>query len=238
MDKSFVFEKRQKHFANICFLAEAVSTDTTRPFINVLHVEVDSGNKILTATDGRRLHQLTIPIEELEIEEGYYTVIKKADIITLTKTGQVQFPNWRCVIPENTVNLYEKMLINKKRMEHTAYMLNRLDIMISIDYLSSLDGLIWNCRQDIGGRRKAVIFESGERKAVIMPLQPDYESEIEAAQKRLNTSQEKPINTVKPVELAKDTRPVARQTKNRELRMDSRWKSNRLGTRQTMVCRF
>jgi hypothetical protein len=238
MDKSIVFEKWQKHFANIRFLAEAVSTDTTRPFINVLHVEVDSGNKILTATDGRRLHQLTIPIEELEIEEGYYTVIKKAGIITLTETGQVQFPNWRRVIPENTVNLYEKMPIDKKRMEHTAYMLNRLDIMISIDYLSSLDGFIWNCRQDIGGRRKAVIFESGERKAIIVPLCPDYESEIEAAQKRLNTTKEKPVNAEKPVEAVKESKPVVRQTKSRELRMDRRWKSNRLGTRQTMVCRF
>jgi hypothetical protein len=169
--------------------------------MRVLHVELDGEMKIMTTTDGRRLHQLTIPADDLNIEAGDYTVIKKSNIITLALAGPVNFPDWRRVIPEKTVDLYGEMPIDKKAMEEPVYLLNRLGIMINYKYLSALDGFTWNVGQDARDRRSAVIFESGALKAVIMPFVNDevcHETEIAAAEMRLNALKN-PAEPEKPV---------------------------------------
>jgi hypothetical protein len=239
---TIIFEKRNKLFSSIRFLAEAVSTDPTRPFMRGIRVEIDGKAKILTATDGRRLHQLTV--DSLDIEAGDYTVIKKSDIATLTLAETVDFPDWRKVIPENTVDLYKGMFIDKREMEEPVYLLNRLDITMRLDFLGALNGLAWNVRQDVGGRSHAVIFESGDLKAVIMPLNAEYtgwKGQAEKVEKRL-ASPYAPAKPEKPVESdekpAAPKPPVKAAKARRNYAADSQWKPTRLGTRQTMVCRF
>jgi hypothetical protein len=246
---SIVFEKKNKHFSSIRFLSEAISTDRAKPTLGVLHVETDGETKIMTTTDGRRMHQLTVAVDGMDIEAGDYAVIKKSDIITLTLTKPVQFPDWRKVIPENTVDLYKHMSIDKRSMEEPVYLLNRLDVVIKLDYLNDLNGFTWNVRQDVKGRSHAALFESGALKAVIMPLNVDYVGWKGEAEKRL-VSLEKPAEPEKtdvPVEPSVKPEPersvapeppVKTVKVRRNFAVDIRWKPNRLGTRQTMVCRF
>jgi hypothetical protein len=249
---SVIFEKRNKNFSFIRFLSEAaLTTDSTRPYFRLIHVELDGETKILTTTDGRRLHQLTVPDESLDIEPGDYTVIKKSDIITLTLTNTpIDFPNWRRIIPKNTVDLYRGMSIDKRSMEEPVYLLNRLDVAIKLDYLSDLNGFTWNVRQDIKGRSHAVIFESGALKAVIMPLNVDYnrwKDEAEKTEKRLAflENQAEPEKTDSSVALKPEpaqpvsAKPSAKAAKSRrKFAADTRWIPNRLGTKQVIVCRF
>jgi virulence-associated protein VagC len=188
MSNIIVIEKIKKEFKNFQFLVEAISYDPFKKDFHVVHVEEDEDNKILTATDGRRMHQLIVKSDEIkEIEIGDYTVYKESSVILLVKEQSVKFPDWRKVIPKNTIKLYNQLVIDKTDMERTIYLFNRLGIGIAHKYLKALNGFTWNCCQNSAGTRGVLLFESGNRKAVIIPQDySPYDKGILEIERELN----------------------------------------------------
>lgn len=86
----------------VAFVARAICTDETRYFMTCLNVErseADPGSVDIVATDGRRLHRVTI---ESTMEPGLYEAIAmKKNEITIARIIEPEalYPNWRRVVP-------------------------------------------------------------------------------------------------------------------------------------------
>ena len=89
------------------FVLKAMSDDTTRPYMCVLHVEAMRSGSRLVCTDGRRLHVAEI---ESKIPAGEYKPeVTKQTVFLRESTAGLAFPNWRKVVPTNAL---EKGSIN------------------------------------------------------------------------------------------------------------------------------
>lgn len=89
-------------FQEIKWVCKAVSKDETREPITVINIEKDSDGleTSIVATDGRRLHILTLPQAE-DWPAGRYksTVTAKEILLTSVPEDFHTFPNWQNVIP-------------------------------------------------------------------------------------------------------------------------------------------
>lgn len=89
-------------FQELKWVCKAVSKDETREAITVINIEKDSDGleTSIVATDGRRLHILTLPQAE-DWPAGRYkaTVTAKEILLTSVSEDFPVFPNWQNVIP-------------------------------------------------------------------------------------------------------------------------------------------
>lgn len=176
---------------------EAVSLDTTRPYI--CHGFWDSKKKVLVATDGRRLHTASGPQIDKVFEglEGDYFVEKKGKVFIVSEPDknnpEMGFPNWSRVIPdkENLEDVYPvKVDFCKKARRSLREIFNLriagviLDLGQNYDltYLEGLMGYEWKVYASpiVDGYRedKPVLFEeeipqSFKLQIVIMPMRTD-----------------------------------------------------------------
>jgi hypothetical protein len=207
MTSIIITRNQKKAFADMRWLAEAASDDSTKPFMcDIIHVETDGGQKVLVATDGRRLHKLTLNYYESDISEGDYTVVKKSDIITLTPKTDIQFINWQRVIPERKTELYRNERIDVKANRYTdiaftVYKLNRIGIVVRHDFIKALSGFTWTISQATGKRSGALFFECENHLALIMPMQTaEVDRAVEEAEKRLSEPVAPVVETAKEPE--------------------------------------
>lgn len=91
-------------FTELKWVTKAISKDATREAITVLNIEKDPDGMEtnLVATDGRRMHILTIPEAE-QFQAGRYQVTVTAREILLRSVPDYfpAFPNWREVMPDH-----------------------------------------------------------------------------------------------------------------------------------------
>jgi len=96
--------------SHLAFLAKAVSDDSTRFFMNYIHIEPsEKGEGLLgISTDGRRIHlvdPIPEPITRLGLTPGYWKAFKtnprRVWLARLEdkETDGWNFPNWRKIIP-------------------------------------------------------------------------------------------------------------------------------------------
>jgi hypothetical protein len=101
-----------------------------------------------------------------------------ANYVRLVKriSDDMPFPNWRRVIPEKekTVLLYNELLVDCKELQDSLYAMYRTGVKIKTRYMTDLDAnnekQIWSVRQTPCDKKSALLFESGNRMAVIMPM--------------------------------------------------------------------
>jgi len=169
-------------YENSLFVLKSMSTDKTRPFMCVVHVEhLNEGGCRLVCTDGRRLHYADISVE---IPDGdYIPVVTKDTIVLKGPTNQGGFPNWKRVIPEDCI---DRGLINLAKSGvgknvstaaqfSLAYskVLQQTGEVINVRYLDDLMKTEWQLlsREE---KNKALMFKRpiAEREvvAVIMPM--------------------------------------------------------------------
>jgi len=165
----------------LLFVLKALSTDETRPFLMVLHVEKRRGGIRVVATDGRRLHMADLV---LGIEPGDYTSLVTKMSIILKPNSEVAFPNWRRVVPQTGAELgtldFSAASVGKKvgpcgqMTRAVVSLVEKTHEVINVHYLDDLSKAPWTIFGTSGSSR-AVLLRRGNidhgQTAVIMPLE-------------------------------------------------------------------
>ena len=99
--------KTDRFFAELKWIAKAISKDELREALTVLKIENDpeARETSVVGIDGRRLHVLTLPSSD-QFPAGRYKVTVTAREIILRSVGDdfPTFPNWRDIIPNYPEN--------------------------------------------------------------------------------------------------------------------------------------
>mgnify|MGYP000271218052 CR=1 FL=1 len=94
-------------FDELKWITKAISKDETREAITVVNIEKDQDDleTSIVATDGRRLHILTLPSAD-QFPAGRYNVTVTAREIIFRSVGDdfPTFPNWKSIIPDHAEN--------------------------------------------------------------------------------------------------------------------------------------
>lgn len=109
-DRSAVVKSGELDTSELVFVAKAISTDESRYFMCVMHIERDGDDMVAIGTDGRRLHYATLADEGYQ--EGDYQVAKATKnsiVLTPVDTGGT-YPNWRRVIPTDVLDYHNEFL--------------------------------------------------------------------------------------------------------------------------------
>ena len=169
-----VMEKNHPLFNQLSFVLQARSTDDTREYMQILHIE----NEEAICTDGRRLH---IYSGDLHLEPGDYKVLSanKSQII-LTPTSDYNFVDWKRVMPkkedykkvEGTLDMdcasLKKTELNKLSKEYFAF-IKQTDCLVDLTFFAALSDHTWEVYY--GENYESVLFENDELAAIIMPMQ-------------------------------------------------------------------
>jgi len=173
------------------FLAQAMSRDTTRAILNLIHVEAPQvptkgepeealkEEFIAVATDGRRLHAAKI---KGQMEPGDYRIIKanQSYMILAQDTEGATYPNWNHVVPKFDPKDMKRIdLITAKtdmglRAFKLAYELHELNNgHFNLDYIMQATREMFSCYvHQVDNLSPLVIqdkAENWERLAVVMP---------------------------------------------------------------------
>jgi DNA polymerase III sliding clamp (beta) subunit (PCNA family) len=168
----------------ITFLSRAVSSDPTRYYINHILIEPSEtyrGKLCGIATDAKRMHivdPLCCP-EDIGLETGNWRPLKKGGKtawMAQIKSDEGKFPDYREAIPKNEPLFTFKLpgLPRGNLMGNMPYLAKFFrefpdPTAININYLNSLDpDLPWKISWY--GAKKAVLFESDNYSAIIMPM--------------------------------------------------------------------
>ncbi len=177
------------------FVARAVGDDETRPFMRFILVEpVDETPESelrAVATDGRRLHMVEIDrrIAGLGFVPGKWRVVKCAPtVVQLARVADDEdsqksagnFPNYKKVIPEGPV---DKVMafegFSRAEIARSSHTLSKFlrecpdPTAVNLVFLEALGQMEWTVEWRKGlepYQNRAVVFKSGDRTAVIMPL--------------------------------------------------------------------
>jgi hypothetical protein len=180
---TFQLNRREQpaDFECMSFVLKALSTDPTRPYFTVLHVEQTQSGSRLVATDGHRLHVAEIAAR---IAEGNYKPHITKDTISLGEPDtDIQFPNWAAVVPDNTekrgvINLNDTgMGKNRKQNEKLSIAFN--DFLrftgetVNLRFLDDLPKREWGVYCQSKQHTAIMLKEEGattDTYAVLMPL--------------------------------------------------------------------
>ena len=168
-------------FRELSFVKLAMSDDDTRPFMICVHVESTDTTKYFIATDGRRLHLIHYGVNEpvvAVVADGDYSIKADKDgLMLITKPDNGIFPNWRKVMPEGYTKHF-MLSVGELKSKHDKsygmakvhYKLAKLaDVCVQAEYVQALGGEsdwhVW-----FGERNRALVFKTGNKIALIMPM--------------------------------------------------------------------
>ena len=163
------------------FVIRARSDDETRPFLCVLHVERAKTGTRLVATDGRRLHVAQI---KQRIDPGEYEVVEtKQSIILRGPLPDLQFPNWKRVVPEaseertvidlSTSGICKNPAKTANFSIEYARLVKETGEVLNIKFIEDLPKAEWHVYAQNEKNRSVMLkngLEGDEVFAVIMPL--------------------------------------------------------------------
>lgn len=170
------------------YLAKSISNDETRYFMMNIYVEyIDpehpEAGLLGVATDGRRLHVVE-PLHEsatkvFDMKPGHYRFLKasqKSAWVAKYAENPGQFPAWRRVIPSGEPK-FTTTFTGFEASGHRRGIPELVKLLrafpeataMNLKYLEDLGtGTPWSV--EWSEPNKAVVFKSGNRKTVIMPI--------------------------------------------------------------------
>ena len=171
---TFTSVRNKDEFEKILFVLRACDKCGGRTFTEVLHVERTENGSRLIATDGKRMHVAKI---KTMIKPGDYKPVVTQDVIRMGKPlSGVQFPNWKRVVPVNTLHrgcinpgtaaVGEGNPVYRSFVRQTGEQVNP-------KYLEDLTKKPWTVYSQREKRKALLLKERGaktETYAVIMPL--------------------------------------------------------------------
>lgn len=163
ISKAIELDKRSMLYSEILRVQRAVGTDSTRPAMQMMHL--DAASKILVATSGRSMH--TLQIEKLAEDKAAHGKTVVPDLVDmkwatldrrcrLTKEGillfyeydSLRFPNWRRIVPEmdkcipilhtpmKTVTSEDVLPLPKNEFDvYAGHLVHLLDHPVNLEYL-------------------------------------------------------------------------------------------------------
>jgi hypothetical protein len=150
-------------FERIQFVCKALKKNTGHPFTTVVHVEHTRSGTRFVAADGKRLHVAEI---RGRIPKGDYKPKVKRDIITLELVDDINYPNWKNIVPETALNKGTLKLDHAgigKDMEMAADMslafndfVQKTGTIVNLKYLDDLPKREW--RLSVHRDRKTVVM--------------------------------------------------------------------------------
>ncbi len=168
-------------YEGLSFVLKALSTDETRPFMMVVHIEKRKRGITAVATDGKRMHTADL---DLDVAPGdYVPLITKASVILKPSTG-IQFPDWKRVFPkvgtEITMLDFSSAGIGKKNTQcanmtqQVLKLYEKTHQAVNMQFLDDLSKGPWTV-YGVGGTSRAVLLKRTEgeleRSAVLMPME-------------------------------------------------------------------
>jgi hypothetical protein len=171
-------------FERASFVVKALSKESYRPFLCVVHVEEGKTGCRIVASDGHRLHTAELT---LNIKSGDYKPLVSKDVIVLAPPDEtVNFPDWQRVVPDDSkkrgvLDFSESGFgKNEKQTAKMAVVSNALfkatGETVNLRYLEDLPKKAWVVYSQEEKGRAMVFKEKGAENAVyavIMPLCPD-----------------------------------------------------------------
>jgi hypothetical protein len=172
----------------INFLAQAISDDETRPFLNYIRIEPETngGGLVGVCTDGRHLHTTVFNSGSTDfwgLTPGFWRVLKTSPSsvwiarVDDKETGGWVYPNWQKVIPSGNVKYkttFEGFTFTRGHdCNHdglSVFIHEFPEITgINLDHVHALGtGVVWEV--EWRGSEKTIKFTSGDMVAIIMPL--------------------------------------------------------------------
>jgi hypothetical protein len=160
------------------------SDDHTRQMMQNLHIE--DGQAV--ATDGMRMHMAQLPMVKVKgevdkpiLEDGDYHVVKSTTkLVQLAKIddndGKV-FPSYKKLIPETepekSLNLWSCSKNNISKF--TLYYSKIIQFgVVNIDFIKDLISHEDSWTAQYFGKNKVIVFTSGNKKALIMPMNEEH----------------------------------------------------------------
>ena len=170
----FTLARNKEEFEKIIFVLRAIDKIGSMAFTKVLHVEPAETGSRLIATDGKRMHVAEIGTR---IKQGDYKPAITKDAIKLgMPVSNINFPNWKRVVPTNVVRLG---CINPEtaaagEIKGVSRSIERLSgERVNADYLADLTKNPWVVYRQKEKHKALLLKEYGAKKetyAVIMPL--------------------------------------------------------------------
>jgi hypothetical protein len=170
-------------FERLSFVCKALSKDVTRLYGSIVHVEQAGKQSLLLATDGHRLHAAKL---NRSIPVGDYKPLITKGAVTLTPEPDIQFPNWKAVIPTKVTRVCVLDLEdtglgkNESQTQRMALALSAFfrdtGETVNLRYLDDLSKKVWV----VYGQKekgKTLLFKEKDAEeevfAVIVPLMPE-----------------------------------------------------------------
>jgi len=170
----FTQMRNKEEYEKILFVLRACDKNIGRAFTNVLHVERAKNKSLLIASDGKRMHVTEI---KTRIKPGDYKPVLTKEAVNLgMPVLNINFPNWRKVVPTNVVRRgcinFENAVIGENSPANVAFT-KMSGEKVNPSYLSDLTKKVWviYCQNE---KRKALLLKEygaeNETYAVIVPL--------------------------------------------------------------------
>lgn len=166
--KEIVFEKSHVLFRHLLFIAKAQSSPGNKTA--GLVIENEGSRQVIAATDGRRLHFCKIAAADV-FPCGRYVYAKEKDCIVLSPYEAADvFPNWRSVVPADTVKLFSSF-VSKKDLHEFLWPLYSMGVSVNVSYIADLAGYSWDVFQHTSGKGGVLVCKDSlyDLTAVIMP---------------------------------------------------------------------
>jgi hypothetical protein len=189
-----MFHKNGCFWKKLSFVAMALDTRGHADGADVLHVENDGEAQVCVGTDMKRMHIWRVPLQdvrELGIEAGDYRVTRKAASLFLERVNPPKpYPDWRRVVGEEVVRLYDNFHVQKGMIEEAIGRLYGLGILMSAAYLKVFEMEFsttpWRVGLTARGVAGAVIFTCTDGlQATIMPMRISFKDALDTAITRL-----------------------------------------------------
>ena len=177
MADAIIFEKKGKadtNFETLLWVLKAKGDGDLRIYLQMLLVDVDN---TFVCTDGHRLHLAQIP--EYSIEPGTYEYIptRKGCAVILRKVSDIDFPEYRKVIPNGDTPVLGEIFNSRKYTTPGEALIKLFELTgkgVDLNYLLdilSTDSLVYQVKNDKSKPVSAIVFEREDPKriALLMP---------------------------------------------------------------------
>jgi hypothetical protein len=182
--EGFIIRKGSRVFDGFRFLAGAASKDVTRTYMGGIHLEREENHITAVTTDGHRLH--IVEFDDIDLEPGNYQFgeIAREYMILYPMDGEVNYPNWKRVVPKNYKHFPQTFSEKKKDTmakfsQEISTLFSTTGLCFNMEYIEALRGNEWEINfKSHGDNNVAVLFKSGNKTAVIMPMQKDEAPQV------------------------------------------------------------
>jgi len=195
-------------FRGLLWVSVARSGDDTRYALQHVHIEREGLQTHIVATDGKRVHIHTFDPGLLDgditpIEDGNYEIVTKSAknlVIARATDDELQFPNWRALMPKDGGMFYEEN-VTRASVGRIGI---RSGVLLATDFACDACGFGCGFGKDEAvmirfsseGQGQPMLIKHDLGRAIVMPLRMDTEATVGTDAEPVSDTDATPENPV------------------------------------------